>query len=67
MKYVLVTNYNDWEGFYVDGKLIMEGHRVRREKMLKHMGITLNTIETKEGWLEDRGSLPQNLSDVEEM
>lgn len=66
-KAILVTNYVDWEGLYIDGKLVTEGHRIRKEDLLGHFGITLDTIETAEGWLESRGKLPENLSDVEEM
>jgi len=66
-KLVLVTNYDDWEGLYIDGKLVLEGHRVRRDEMFTMLGIDYTEVEAAEGWLESRGTLPKNLSDVEEM
>jgi len=66
-KLVLVTNYDDWEGLYIDGELVLEGHRVRRDEMFTMLGIDYTEVEAAEGWLESRGTLPKNLSDVEEM
>jgi len=66
-KLVLVTNYDDWEGLYIDGELVLEGHRVRRDEIFEKLGIDYTEVEAAEGWLESRGSLPQKLSDVEEM
>ena len=64
---VLVTNYDDWEGLYVDGELVLEGHQIRKEEMFTILGINYTEVETAEGWLESRGKLPKKLSDVEEM
>lgn len=66
-KVVLVTNYNDWEGLYIDGRLVLEGHIIRKDEMLTILGINYSEVETADGWLESRGTLPKNLSDVEEM
>ncbi len=67
MNLVLVTNYSDWEGLYKDGELVLEGHRVSREDIFNLLGINYDVVEAAEGWIESRGSLPQKLSDVEEM
>lgn len=64
---VLVTNYDDWEGLYIDGVLVLEGHKIRKDEMFTVLGINYTEVETAEGWLESRGTLPRNLSDVEEM
>ncbi|NOQ49755.1 MAG: hypothetical protein GQ553_03725 [Nitrosomonadaceae bacterium] len=66
MELVLVTNYNDWEGLYIDGKLVLEGHVIRKDEMLTILGINYTEVEAAEGWLESCGCLPKNLSDVEE-
>lgn len=66
-KLVLVTNYDDWEGLYIDGELVLEGHEVRKEEMFEKLGINYTEVEAAEGWLESIGRLPKKLSDVEEM
>jgi hypothetical protein len=67
-KLVLATNYNNWEGLYIDGVLVLEGHLIRREEMFTVLGINYTEVEIAEGWLESRGNfLPKKLSDVEEM
>lgn len=70
-KAVLVTNYytdlDDWEGLYIDGKLVQEGHVIQKDELLRHFGITLDTVEVAPDWLEDRGGFPEKLSDVEEL
>ena len=55
---------DDWEGIYIDGKLVEEGHNVQLRDFAKHVGITLQEIEADLEWLEDEGSLPEVLLDV---
>lgn len=66
MELVLATNYDDWEGLYINGKLALEGHRICKDEMFTILGINYTEVETAEGWLESRGCLPKDLSDVEE-
>ncbi len=66
-KLVLVTNYDDWEGLYIDGVLVLEGHQVRKDEMFTALGINYTEVEADVSWLASRGSLPKKLSDVEEM
>ena len=54
----------DWEGIYIDGKLVEEDHNVQLRDFAKHVGITLQEIEADLEWLEDEGSLPEVLLDV---
>lgn len=32
--------YNDWVGFYVDGKLVYEGHDIEPMRVLDEIGVT---------------------------
>lgn len=60
---------DDWEGFYLDGKLASEGHSHETMETIQFVikrGVT--EAETKwadNSWLHDQGSLPDNLSDVQ--
>ena len=68
-KYVLVTNYDDWEGLYLNGILQLEGHTVRREDLMELIINTNKKVTDFEevdayGWLYDGGTLPRTLTEV---
>jgi hypothetical protein len=65
MKITIVSSSSgDWEGLYIDGVLKLEEHRISNEDLLKAAGVVAESFEAAEGWVEDRGSLPELLSDV---
>ena len=41
-----------------------EGHHVRLEDVMRHLGIHYNTLYADQKWLEPRGRLPENLDEV---
>lgn len=59
---------DDWEGVYVDGDLIVEGHsieaRTAAELAIKHKATEVKTIYCDLDWLHDEGNLPRRMSDV---
>lgn len=58
-----IVQGDDWEGLYVDGKLVEETHQIDwRARWVKLMGA--ETVEADYEWLENRGTLPENLEDV---
>ncbi len=61
---VTIVDGDDWEGLYIDGKLIEEHHCVRTESVLQHLGIPCEMIYPDQNWLENRGNLPVRLEDV---
>ncbi len=64
-KYVLVTNEDDWEGFYVDGRLVAENHRLDPYDIMRVMGIELETrCVTGEYLGETVCSLPERFTDI---
>lgn len=62
--FVNVSNGDDWEGIYLDGKLLAQGHSVSAEDILLALGHKVKYEMTEEGWLEDQGYLPDNIQDV---
>ena len=65
MKITIVSSSSgDWEGLYIDGILKVEDHHISNEALLKAAGVTAESFEAAEGWVEGRGRLPELLSDV---
>jgi hypothetical protein len=57
---------DNWQGLYIDGKLVDEHHRLEVSDVLKHLGIECEDIRADDEWLEDRGTLPKKLKDVKQ-
>lgn len=63
---------DDWEGFYINGKLVAEGHSIPWCEMMESLdaagpAIFLDywkILFANTEWLEDVGSLPDTLFDV---
>ncbi|WP_407529246.1 hypothetical protein [Methylobacterium oryzisoli] len=56
---------NDWEGLYLNGRLVAQGHRVDVENVLRACGVAVHpTVEPDQDWLENEGMLPDTLSEV---
>ena len=65
-KYTLVWG-DDWEGFYIDGELQVEGHKVTVEDVLEFIGITYDVVYPDQSWLEEEGNLPRRLKAVQKV
>lgn len=66
----LVWVYDDdgeWEGYYLNCKLVIEGHWVDARQLLRALGIELKVIECDGQWLEENGTLPGDLADVKKL
>lgn len=65
---VVVTNEDDWSGFYINGKLKFEGHDIPISELLSAInGKSVASTDTRicdSGWLYDRGNLPDDLERV---
>ena len=55
---------DDWEGLYIDGKLVEQGHHIRIDDIFRHLRIKCQEIHPDDDWLVERGSLPENFEDV---
>lgn len=51
----------DWEGIYVDGKLVDESHSLDPRRVLEAIGVQFTHHNTD---LKDSGSLPDNLEEL---
>lgn len=66
---VHVTGDLDWEGFYVNGDLVAQGHRIVAdsylfEQVVKAVGVNLKKVYYDPEWMESEGQLPWKLSSV---
>jgi hypothetical protein len=48
----------DWEGYYLNGKLIDQGHSVPADRLLQKVG---ERVEYREYELEDADDFPESL------
>lgn len=55
-----------WEGLYLNGKMVAQGHRVRIDTILFLLGIKVNHLDAydQDSWLDGEGYLPNNLEDL---
>jgi len=62
-----VSNY-DWQGLYINGVLVDEGHSLNVPDVLRHLerrhAINLKTLEADEDWLQECGSFPMEFHKV---
>lgn len=59
----LVTNHDDWEGLYVNGKLVTQGHEVTRREMMHLLNLDYQELEVDAEFLAEELELPDNLKD----
>lgn len=53
----------DWEGVYIDGKLLEDGHSINPRDLLSNLGYQIESFDVNQQWLEDNG-LPKHLENV---
>lgn len=63
MKVNFVTS-SDWEGLYVDGELVLEGHSISAMQVLRALKIAYTSVEADDDWLYDVGRLPEKIEDI---
>jgi len=61
-RFTLVSDVSgDWEGFYVDGKLVAENHSLAGDELLTLAEVEFDWLTCDVG---DAGRLPEQLVDV---
>ncbi|MEN6367607.1 MAG: hypothetical protein ABFC88_12390 [Thermoguttaceae bacterium] len=60
----VLVDGDDWEGFYVNGKLIAQHHHVQLGEIFEALGNPFEHQFADTKWLCERGNLPENLSEV---
>jgi hypothetical protein len=63
-KITIVTNEDDWEGLYIDGKIVVQNHKLSAEDVLDALGFHAGSVTCDQDWLLDVGYLPSDLKDV---
>ena len=65
IKITLVSNGDDWEGLYVDGELVVEGHSITARDMANALGADMENVYVSYEWLGGKvNTLPQRLSKI---
>lgn len=61
---------DDWEGWYLNGKLLDEGHHISPEKLIVLLfdnglmqNVTLDKVFANQEWIEFQGDFPDSFSD----
>ena len=64
----VVSGEDEWEGVYLDGDLLEEGHchvaGHAIEALAARLGIRLERVTVRQRWLDERGSLLARLGDI---
>lgn len=63
-KEIVLACFDDWEGLYIDGKLVVEDHSITLESFARHAGVNLSEKQVNYDWMQYRSRFPENLSEV---
>ena len=66
-KIIIVHDNVDWEGLYYNGQLLDQGNNIQLEKVLKQLGYDIKYEDITDEDMEDLGTLPQKLSDLQSL
>ena len=71
MRVVLATGDTDWQGLYVNGELVTQGHSVRLDELaeaiisrLPRLDISYEEKTVNYDWMKDRSDLPDDIEKV---
>lgn len=59
-----IVHGDDWMGFYINGKIVHQGHSMAPFQVLEALGIDYEDIDPDMEWLEGLDCFPDKLSDV---
>lgn len=62
---IVIVRGDDWEGCYVDGKLVTQGHSLTIQEIFKILKIDAEFKWADQDILEYNGCLPDNIEDVD--
>jgi hypothetical protein len=63
-KKITYVTSDEWEGIYVDGKLVCENHSLSIREFLEYTGVECDRMDCDEDWMADHGHLPEDLAEV---
>ncbi len=63
----IVSNYDDWEGLYINDVLVYQHHKIPLRVILNELNINLEELEVSHEYLgETVAELPKNIKDIPE-
>ena len=65
MKKFIHVAADDWEGLYVDGKLVAQGHSLSLETWFRHLEVDVDSYGLDWDWMHRVGTLPANFEECE--
>lgn len=66
-KITIVSNGDDWEGLYLDGVLVDEGHEITPLALAEALGLENERVYVSYQWLGEKVSnLPEKLNKIPE-
>ena len=63
---VIIASFDDWNGIYIDGKLMYENHSLHHRDVLEALNIKYETIEVDMMEL-DIGHLPNTVEELKKL
>jgi len=64
MAKVVYVSGDDWDGLYVDGKLVAQGHSLPVTTILRECGVDYEMRSADEGQLREDGDYPTDIKDA---
>jgi len=64
MKKIMIVSGEDWEGLYIDDKLVLQNHVLGLHEVLRSLDIVLSMADVNQEWLEERAHFPENFNDI---
>jgi len=61
---ITLVDGDDWQGLYVNGELVTQGHSIRAQDVCEVLGADYAFVSADYEWLDERGALPELLKDV---
>ena len=61
---IVLVRGEDWVGLYKEGNLLTENHSLSIDEVLTALGIEHDVLWADDEWLNERGWLPNKLTNV---
>lgn len=63
---IVMSESGDWEGLYIDGFLVLEGHSLSARQVLEAMKIPTTWRSAPSDYFDNNSRLPERLKDLDE-
>ena len=59
---ITIAKFDDWEGLYINGKLVSQDHKITIKELAAHINLDIELKEVDYDWFE--GNFPEDLNEV---